>query len=78
MLTGLLYLAPLLVLLALLLGRRYPGERQILRLAARRRPRLRPLPRRLVPRRRPLALTRVAGGAVIAFELAGRAPPTLR
>jgi hypothetical protein len=78
MLTGLLYLAPLLVLVALLLVRRYPGERQILWLAARRRPRMRPLARRLAPRRRPLTLARVAGGAVIAFELAGRAPPSLR
>jgi len=70
---GLLYLAPALLLAALLLGGRYPGERVLAR----------PLRRRFTPRRRPLrrALPRPPrrttprGGLLIAAGLAGRGPP---
>jgi uncharacterized protein YcnI len=71
---GLLYLGPALLLGAVLLGGRYPGERVLSR----------PLRRRFVVRRRPLrrALPRPPrrtaprGGLLIAAGLAGRGPPT--
>lgn len=74
--SALLHLAPAIAMLALLLARHYPGEHRIAALATRAL-RRRPAPRRARvpdPRRRPL-LTGPAGSAVLAFELAGRAPP---
>ncbi len=73
-LDGLMYLAPALVLVVVLLGRRYPGERVLERLrevrAARPRARAADAPR---PRQRPREHQR--GGRLIAVSLAGRAPP---
>jgi hypothetical protein len=72
---GFLYLAPALVLAALLLGGRYPGADLIDRLARRRGP----LPQRgaggRVPLRRRPATAAPCGGLLIALALAGRAPP---
>ncbi len=71
---GLLYLVPALVLAALLLGGRYPGERALerLRLEFAPRPRARAA-NSSRPRRRPDA--RLGGGRLIAVSLGGRAPP---
>ena len=70
----LLCLAPALALSSMLLVRRYPGERVLVRLAvrrARRRPRARiPLPS--APRR---AACVPRGGLLMAFALAVRPPP---
>jgi len=78
LLPGLLFLAPALLLAALLVARRYPGERLLERWSARRRPR----PRRaamLARRPRPWCRARLAGGRLIGVSLAGRGPPqTLR
>lgn len=70
-----LYLAPAAILGLLLCTGRYPGERLILRLAARRRHR---------QRRRPLAIiavsthrSRIAGGRLLARKLASRGPPVV-
>ena len=77
--SGLLYLVPALVVLVPLLAHRYPGERRIAALAVRRRPPVRRRPSRArLAHRRPLLLAPPAGGALLAFELAGRAPPFLR
>ena len=72
---ALLYLAPALILWALLTGDRYPGERILERVrraaspvvARAPAPAARPprAPRRTVPR----------GGVLVAWSLAGRAPP---
>jgi hypothetical protein len=71
---GLLYLAPALLLGALLLGGRYPGERVLSRPLRRRfAVRRRPLPR-VLPR--PPRRTRPRGGLLIAAGLAGRGPPS--
>jgi hypothetical protein len=71
---GVLYLAPALLLLVLLIGGHYPGEALIERLARRgARPRRRLGALHVRPRR-----TRggaPAGGLLIALALAGRAPP---
>jgi hypothetical protein len=65
--------APLLVLVALLLAGRFPGERIIERLAQRRRGRRYPRPVS-VSSRRPVPVVRRVGRAV-AFALAVRPPP---
>jgi hypothetical protein len=72
--TGLLYLAPALVLALPLLAGRYVGEEQLARLAA-------PVPRRRIaaagpcaPRRAPRALV-ARGGLLLAEALAERGPP---
>lgn len=71
---GVVYLAPALVLFAVLLTRRYPGERHVARLVTRgrsprRSPAGRPPARPRVTRRRP------RGGLLIASALAERGPP---
>jgi len=73
--SGLLHLAPALILVAALLARRYPGERLIVRLAgspvrARRRAR----PHALKPRVHIVALV-PRGGLLLARSLAVRPPP---
>jgi hypothetical protein len=71
---GCLYLAPALALAALLLGGKYPGERLIERLGRSRQPR--PANCHGSPRpRRPREPRVPSGGLLIAFALAGRAPP---
>jgi hypothetical protein len=70
---GLLYLLPALVLVVALLVKRYPGERLLVALAARRaRPRRRA---RLLPAVSRIELPVPRGGRLIAVSLAGRAPP---
>jgi hypothetical protein len=77
LLLGLLTMAPALALAAVLLTRRYPGERVIVRLRTRRLGRrtaaARPSALLVRSRRRELA----HGGRLIAVSLAGRAPPGL-
>jgi len=74
MLTGLLFLAPLAALLAVLAARRYPGERRLAALVRRRDRRPSRAPRRLAsPRRRLVAPAR--GGRLLACALATRPPP---
>jgi hypothetical protein len=76
--SGLLYLIPFLVLLAPLLAQRYPGERRLFALAAKlRRPRATRPPRKNHSARRSFVLAGAGAGDVLAFELAGRAPPLL-
>lgn len=70
---GMLYLLPALLLLLVLLARRYPGERLLGALAARRFGGIRRAGVTAVPRR--LALPTPHGGRLIAVSLAGRAPP---
>ena len=76
--SGLLFLAPALVLALVMLVRRYPGERRIVALGARRR---RGAPRRGAPQtlsspagRAPWALV-PRGSALLACALATRPPP---
>ncbi len=72
--SGLLFVGPFLILVALLLLGLYPGEKLLLRVAAARRPRHRRAPGKLrLPRSNRLAAPR--GGALLATSLAGRAPP---
>jgi hypothetical protein len=76
--SGLLYLVPFLVLLVPLLARRYPGERQLFALVGKlRRPRRSRPPRKSHTARPSFVLGRAGAGDVLAFELAGRAPPLL-
>jgi hypothetical protein len=74
--TGLLEVAPGLILFAILLLRRYPGERRVARLAARcRRDRW---PAALgAPRPAPVTAVRAGGGLLLVGAIAGRAPPAL-
>jgi hypothetical protein len=77
--SGLLYLVPFLVLLVPLLAQRYPGERRLFALAGKlRRPRGTRPPRKNRVARRSFVLAGAGAGDVLAFELAGRAPPLLR
>jgi len=70
----LLYLAPAMLLLATLLGRRYPGERLLLAFAASaRRGRPRRAARSAAPHGRVAQVPR--GGLLMAFALAVRPPP---
>lgn len=74
MITGLLYVSPFLVLIALLMFGLYPGEALLLRITADAGPTRRRAPGRLrVPRAREVITPR--GGALLAASLAGRAPP---
>jgi hypothetical protein len=72
---GVLYLLPALLLAVVLLLRRYPGERLLCALVARRahRARIRPL-----LAMRGIELPVPHGGRLIAVSLAGRAPPLAR
>jgi hypothetical protein len=71
---GLLFLGPVLVLFAMLMGGLYPGERLLLRVT---RPRVAKKWRRTQRIARPLSprLAPPRGGALLAGSLAGRAPP---
>jgi hypothetical protein len=74
--TGLLFLAPALALGLAMLARRYPGERRIAAIAARRRsgvPALRRGVRAVAPKG--FVALRPRGGALIALSLATRPPP---
>jgi hypothetical protein len=73
---GVLYLLPALLLAVVLLLRRYPGERLLRALVARRAHRARIGARRLVMRGIELPVPQ--GGRLIAVSLAGRAPPLAR
>jgi hypothetical protein len=76
--TGVLFLSPAIVGLALLLDGRYVGEDQLGRLAAawqRRRPRRERIERRRLPRRPRAVMPR--GGRLVATSLAVRPPPLL-
>ena len=73
---GLLLLSPALLLALPLLAGRYVGERGLVRLARRARPRLRRLRPARVPRPWPRAVA-VRGGRLIAAALAERGPPRL-
>ena len=77
--TGLLYLLPVLLLVAAVLVRRgrVPGERLIVRAVERARRALR-RPRTTGPRPRPAVRRVPAGGVLLACSLAGRAPPAGR
>jgi hypothetical protein len=71
---GLLFMAPAVGLLAVLLTRRYPGERLLLRLAARQPGRRhRPAESRRGPSERAAHVPR--GGLLMGFALAVRPPP---
>jgi len=72
---GLLCMAPAVALLAVLFAHRYPGERLLLRLAARRRDRRRrgPADARRAPHGRAVHVPR--GGLLMGFALAVRPPP---
>jgi hypothetical protein len=84
LLGGLLEFLPALLLVVVLVlarRRRLPGEDLLIRVArrsaARRVPRVRRVARRAAVPRRPDRL-RPAGGVLLAFSLAGRAPPAGR
>jgi hypothetical protein len=71
---GLLCIAPALALAAVLLARRYPGERLLLAATTRRRGRRRRAALALPPLR-PLLLRVPRGGLLMAAQLAVRPPP---
>jgi hypothetical protein len=73
---AILCLLPALVLPAVLLARRYPGERLLIALAPKRRRRW-PRPRSSAGPRRRVLLTAVHGGLLIARSLAVRPPPVI-
>ncbi len=68
------HLAPALVLFAVLLARRYPGERRVAALLQRLRPRRRRLTATIVAPSRP-DRSRPRGGLLLASALAERGPP---
>ncbi len=72
---GMLYLLPALLLLAVLLARRYPGERLLRALAGHRAGRARVRVARPLHR---VELPVPHGGRLLAVSLAGRAPPRPR
>ncbi len=72
---GMLYLLPALLLLAVLLARRYPGERLLLALAGRSARRVRVRVARALHR---IELPVPRGGRLLAVSLASRAPPPPR
>ncbi len=72
---GMLYLLPALLLLSVLLVRRYPGERLLCALAGRRARRARARIARPLQR---IELPVPHGGRLLAVSLAGRAPPPPR
>lgn len=75
--SSLLYLAPALLLLVPLACGRYPGERLLRAISARRRSRA-TAPRMLKPRRSRFLAPLPRGGELLAAALAGRAPPPRR
>jgi hypothetical protein len=75
-LTGILYLLPALALAMMLLARRYPGERTLVRLTVPRRTRW-ARPRASVPRAARALAVATHGGLLIARSLAVRPPPSL-
>ena len=76
--SGLLFVAPALALALLLALRRYPGERRLTAIAARRRGVLPRAPRRVRGRAlRQRVAMRPRGGVLIALSLATRPPPAL-
>jgi hypothetical protein len=73
--SGLLFMAPALLFALALLTRRFPGERQLVALASRRRRRARRAPLRVnMAARAPCALV-PRGSALLAGALATRPPP---
>jgi len=71
---GLLCLAPALLLICILFGRRYPGERLLARLAARgHEARSRPTDAHRAPRMSAVPMPR--GGLLMGFAMAVRPPP---
>ena len=74
-LTGILFLLPALALACVLLARRYPGERTLVRLAAPRRRARWARPRASVPRAARTFVVAAHGGLLIARSLAVRPPP---
>jgi hypothetical protein len=75
---GLLYLAPAILIAALLLAGRYPGERVLARAVARVRAALPRRRRTNAPRPRPPRRTTPRGGVLLSAGLAGRGPPVVR
>lgn len=73
--TGILFLAPALLLALPLLHGRYVGEELVVRLAERRRPRPRAARRATAPAARPPAALLPRGGSIVASWLARRPPP---
>jgi hypothetical protein len=71
---ALLYLAPAVALLSMLLAGRYPGARTLERWIARTRPRRRAIPTP-APRRPTVKRALPRGGALLAAAFAGRPPP---
>jgi hypothetical protein len=69
------YLVPVLLLLAVVAGGRYPGERAYARRIAHARVERPRRPGRARRRRRPCLAELPRGGALVAAGLAGRAPP---
>jgi hypothetical protein len=74
---ALAYLAPALLILLPLLSGRYPGDEALVRVAGRRTRPARRAPAALPPRRRRAGALLPRGGRLVAFALAGRAPPRL-
>jgi hypothetical protein len=72
---GLLFMAPALAFALVLLARRFPGERQLNALAARRRPRRLRAPARVVATARAPWAVVPRGSALLARALATRPPP---
>jgi hypothetical protein len=73
--SGLLFMAPALLLALVLLARRFPGERRLVAIASRRRRRARRVAVRLsVAARAPWALL-PRGSALLSWALATRPPP---
>ena len=70
-----LYLAPALVLWALLSARLYPGERMLERARRAGTPAPGGRPARCARRPRPARRAMPRGGVLVAWRLAGRAPP---
>ncbi len=77
--SGLLFLVPALALALLMALRRYPGERRLAAIAARRRPAARPGERVVrVLAARAFVVLRPRGSVLIALSLATRPPPFAR
>jgi hypothetical protein len=72
---GLLFMAPALAFALVLLSRRFPGEKRLVALAARRSGRPRRAPVRVAPAARPPAALIARGSALLARALATRPPP---
>ena len=72
---GLLFMAPALAFALVLLARRFPGERRLNALAARRRPRRLRAPARVLAAARVPRVVVPRGSALLARALATRPPP---